>query len=96
MLVYVTGLSGSGKSSVLLQLKKRGYEAHGVDEEGYADWVDRMNGQCVRFPHGNPEVKCRTLGASIVDATKPLDDVVDSILSKVKPKLKEFARSIDI
>ena len=39
-LIYITGISGSGKSTVLRELAKQGYEAHGVDEEGYADWID--------------------------------------------------------
>lgn len=55
-LVYVTGLSGSGKSAVLRELKKQGYEAHGVDEEGYADWTDRETGSVVPFPHDDPSL----------------------------------------
>jgi thymidylate kinase len=50
-LIYITGISGSGKSTVLRELAKQGYEAHGVDEEGYADWIDRKTGAIVPFPH---------------------------------------------
>ncbi|HEY4963931.1 MAG TPA: AAA family ATPase [Candidatus Saccharimonadales bacterium] len=50
-LVYITGISGSGKSSVMKELEKHGFEAHGVDEEGFADWIDRDTGMAVPFPH---------------------------------------------
>ncbi|HET9898538.1 MAG TPA: hypothetical protein VFQ44_26725 [Streptosporangiaceae bacterium] len=33
-LYYVTGLSGTGKSAVLTELRARGYLARGVDEDG--------------------------------------------------------------
>jgi hypothetical protein len=36
-LFCVTGLSGTGKSAVLSELRVRGYHARGVDEDGYAD-----------------------------------------------------------
>ena len=55
-LVYVTGLSGSGKSAVLHELKKRGYEAHGVDEESYADWIDRETGATAFLPYNDPSL----------------------------------------
>lgn len=50
-LIYLTGLSGSGKSTLRRELQSLGYEAHGVDEEGYADWVNRHTGQIDAFPH---------------------------------------------
>jgi hypothetical protein len=53
-LYYVTGLSGTGKSSVLRELRARGYHARGVDEDGYADWINRVTGRPDRFPHGEP------------------------------------------
>jgi uridine kinase len=40
-LVYVTGISGSGKSAVLQELRQRAHKAVGVDEDGYARWLDR-------------------------------------------------------
>ena len=40
-LIYVTGISGSGKSAVRDELLKRGYEAHGTDEDGLAAFYDR-------------------------------------------------------
>ena len=49
-LVYVTGISGSGKSSVLRELRRRGYEAVGVDEDGYGGWLDSRTGQARTYP----------------------------------------------
>ena len=51
-LFYVTGLSGSGKSAVLGELVARGYEARGVDEDEYADWVSRVTGAVEDFDPG--------------------------------------------
>lgn len=53
-LFYVTGVSGTGKSSVLGELRARGYYARGVDEDGYADWIDRVTGRPDPFPHRDP------------------------------------------
>jgi dephospho-CoA kinase len=50
-LYYITGLSGAGKTAVRRELKARGYQAPGVDEEGYGEWIDRKTGQVVPFPH---------------------------------------------
>lgn len=50
-LIYITGPSGSGKSAIMRELQARGYEAHGVDEYGFADWVDRKTGKIADFPH---------------------------------------------
>ncbi len=55
-LIYITGVSGSGKSTVLQKLEKQGFEAHGVDEEGYADWIDRETGAIAPFPHDDPNL----------------------------------------
>ena len=44
-LVLVTGTSGSGKSAVCAVLRERGYEAHDMDLDGNAAWVERESGQ---------------------------------------------------
>jgi dephospho-CoA kinase len=44
-LVYITGISGAGKSAVCNELRRRGYEAHDTDEEGNAVWVNRRSGE---------------------------------------------------
>lgn len=45
-LYYITGGSGTGKSSALLELKRRGYEAYDVDEVGpvTAKWHNNQTG----------------------------------------------------
>lgn len=55
-LIYITGMSGSGKSSVLRKLETFGYETRGVDELGYADWVDRQTGEIIPFPEDENSV----------------------------------------
>jgi hypothetical protein len=49
-LVFVTGISGAGKSAVRLELLRRGYEALGVDEDGYGRWLDRRTGEERTYP----------------------------------------------
>ncbi len=55
-LIYITGTSGSGKSTVLKELSKQGFEAHGVDEEGFADWINRETGAIIPFPDDESSV----------------------------------------
>jgi shikimate kinase len=43
-LVYVTGMSGVGKSAVGQELRRRGLDAHDTDEDGNAAWVDVATG----------------------------------------------------
>jgi dephospho-CoA kinase len=40
-LIYITGISGSGKSAIRRELKTRGYEAHDVDEDRFRSWYNR-------------------------------------------------------
>ncbi len=49
-LVWVTGSSGVGKSTVCLLLKIRGELAVDADWEGYNHWVDRASGRIVTDP----------------------------------------------
>jgi len=53
-LCFVTGVSGTGKSAVLGELRVRGGLARGVDEDGYADWVSRRTGAAEVIPRGDP------------------------------------------
>jgi hypothetical protein len=55
-LFYVTGLSGTGKSAVLSELRGRGYHARGVDEDSYADWINRAAGTPDDFPRDAPDL----------------------------------------
>ncbi len=49
-LVWVTGNSGAGKSTVCALLKSLGELAADADWEGYSHWVDRRSGQVVADP----------------------------------------------
>lgn len=44
-LIYITGISGSGKSTVCKELKRRGYEAHDADSEGFNGWCNKETGK---------------------------------------------------
>lgn len=54
-LYYITGIAGSGKSTVLSELRDRGYEAYDVDERGpvTAKWHNDVTG----FVHPKSSVK---------------------------------------
>lgn len=52
MLVYITGTPGSGKSTVLRELRSRGYKAYGTDEHDYSHWIDRKTGEVAIPPEG--------------------------------------------
>lgn len=43
-LYYVTGVSGVGKSTVLKELRRRMYEAYGIDEDGFAGFYNKNTG----------------------------------------------------
>jgi AAA domain len=49
-LIYVTGISGAGKSAVCDELQRRGYEAHDTDREENAVWVNRKTGAVTARP----------------------------------------------
>jgi thymidylate kinase len=44
-LILVDGCSGSGKSTVLSELRARGYQAYGTDEDSFALWHDKTTGR---------------------------------------------------
>ena len=44
-LIWVTGICGAGKSAVRGELRHRGYDAYGTDEDGMARWVKRLRGR---------------------------------------------------
>ncbi|GAA2230990.1 AAA family ATPase [Streptomyces indiaensis] len=49
-LVWVTGNSGTGKSTVCGALRARGHIALDADEDGFSGWIDRVNGEAVTDP----------------------------------------------
>ena len=42
--VLVTGMSGTGKSSALAELRRRGFETVDTDERGWTEWSDDEDG----------------------------------------------------
>jgi thymidylate kinase len=42
--ILVTGMSGSGKSTALGELRRRGYEVVDTDEPGWTEWSDEDGG----------------------------------------------------
>lgn len=61
--VLLTGMSGTGKSTVLAELEKRGFEVVDTDEGGWSDWSDAEGGYLWR------EGRMRELLASEVGST---------------------------
>jgi adenylate kinase family enzyme len=49
-LIYITGNSGAGKSSVRRELQRRGYEAHDTDDDDITAWVHKATGKLVEQP----------------------------------------------
>ncbi|MEU3795189.1 AAA family ATPase [Streptomyces fructofermentans] len=49
-LVWVTGNSGTGKSTVCGELRARGHRALDADEDGFSHWIDRTTGEVVTDP----------------------------------------------
>ncbi|MFE7030682.1 hypothetical protein ACFU9Y_10245 [Streptomyces sp. NPDC057621] len=49
-LVWVTGNSGAGKSTVGAVLRRRGHVALDADEDGFSRWIDRATGEVVVDP----------------------------------------------
>jgi shikimate kinase len=47
---WVTGNSGTGKSTVCEELRARGYVALDADEDGFCRWIDRAEGGVVIDP----------------------------------------------
>jgi broad-specificity NMP kinase len=42
--VLITGMSGTGKSSALAELRRRGYQAVDTDEPGWTEWSEDEDG----------------------------------------------------
>jgi shikimate kinase len=66
-LVWVTGNSGSGKSSVCEVLNAMGHRAIDTDLEGYSRWVCRDSGEVVdELPHPVPDRYAWRIEAELV------------------------------
>ncbi len=47
-LIYITGPTGSGKSTICLELGKLGYEVYDTDKDGIRKWLDPKSGKPVK------------------------------------------------
>lgn len=56
-LIYVTGISGSGKSQVREELLRRGFEAHGTDEDGVAAYFNNETGEIENENASDPDFR---------------------------------------
>ena len=82
-LIYVTGISGAGKSEVRKELQKRGYEAHGTDEDGLAAFYNRSTDKVVITP---PNATSRNPRWRLNHAWKVRRDKIEELATKAKDK----------
>jgi shikimate kinase len=57
-LIYITGPTGSGKSSICKELQQLGYEAYDTDKDGIRYWINKESGEPVevrskKIKHGH-------------------------------------------
>jgi shikimate kinase len=50
--VLITGMSGTGKSSVIQELVARGYQAHDLDTPEWSEWIDTDPSDALTPAHG--------------------------------------------
>ena len=61
-LIFITGTSGAGKSTVREELRRRGARAYDTDEDEIAQWTDKITGKItplVADAHRTPEFLAR-------------------------------------
>lgn len=90
--ILVTGMSGTGKSSALAELKRRGFRVVDTDEEGWSEWSDVDGGYVWREDRitqllAEEEGPPLYVSGHEIDASQPLANVVD--------QLEELGRSGD-
>lgn len=83
-LFFITGISGSGKSEVMEELKSRGYEAYGVDEDGIAHWHNNQTGFV--YPKSSVKKEHRTPEFIQSHSWKMSRKIVKDLASKAKNK----------
>jgi adenylate kinase family enzyme len=68
-LIYITGPTGSGKSTICQELQSLGYEAYDTDDEGIRYWINKESGKPVEVrtksvKHGHKWFSEHTVGLS--------------------------------
>ena len=82
--VHLTGMSGTGKSTVIARLAELGYAAVDLDEPAWSiydetgDWIWREDG--VRRLLDENEPLLRGVASREIDTRAPLEDVVSEVL----------------
>ncbi|MEU0031359.1 AAA family ATPase [Streptomyces sp. NPDC006335] len=80
--VWVTGNSGTGKSTVCGVLRTRGYVAADADEDGFCRWIDRAKGEIITDPpYPVPEGWLDRYGWVIV--REPVETLVEESRSRI-------------
>lgn len=97
-LIFVTGISGSGKSTVWRELKHRGYEAYDVDEDGLAKWQHNETGYI--HPKSSVKPHQRTPEFLVAHSWNVPRTEVEELASKTKDRnvflLGAFANQDDV
>src|ERR1035438_1273582 len=87
-LIYITCIAGSGKSTIQKELKKRGYDAYGVDERGFSAAFDHKTGQIVKVPGADK----RTPGWFEEHSWRTLPGAIEKLKQQASNKLVFLCR----
>jgi hypothetical protein len=86
--VLVTGMSGTGKSSALVALARRGYRVVDTDAPGWTEWVaspEKMGGgewqELILHDLATVEPMLRSGCTHELEASRPLDEVVADLIA---------------
>jgi dephospho-CoA kinase len=82
-LIYITGIPGTGKSTVRLELLRRGYEAYGGAEDNIAAFYDNETGQRL---DGWVEAKDRTPEWTATHTWKIARQTIEELKDQAKDK----------
>jgi adenylate kinase family enzyme len=83
-LFFITGIAGSGKSTVQKELKSRGYEAYDTDDDGFAKWHNNETGYI--HPKSSVKNEDRTKEFLKIHSWKVPRQEVEDLASRAKGK----------
>lgn len=101
--IYITGIAGAGKSEVYKELKRRGFEVYGTDEDQLAGFYDnqtneRLTNPPARAEDRTPEWRERytwKLPRSVIEALKTKSINKDVYLCGVAANEEEYLDLFD-